>query len=180
MQTRRQFMQAALALAAAAQATARGEEGAVTLTAGAGRVDVRFPAGLFPLEGFAGQHDALAARVLLVESGGVRIAIAGIDITSMPAALVAACKAMIGEVAAVPAERVLVCASHTFSAPHVTAEGNDAVSQCYATALRLAAAQAVAALQPATIGSHGETMRGLCERADGRMVFQLRSYKKDD
>jgi hypothetical protein len=26
----------------------------------------------------------------------------------------------------------------------------------------------------------GETMRGLCEREDGRMVFQLRSYRKDD
>lgn len=26
----------------------------------------------------------------------------------------------------------------------------------------------------------GETMRGLCERVDGRMVFQLRSYRKDD
>lgn len=24
----------------------------------------------------------------------------------------------------------------------------------------------------------GETMRGLCERVDGRMVFQLRSYRK--
>jgi len=26
----------------------------------------------------------------------------------------------------------------------------------------------------------GETMRGLCEREGGRMVFQLRSYRKDD
>jgi hypothetical protein len=26
----------------------------------------------------------------------------------------------------------------------------------------------------------GETMRGLCERVDGRMVFQLRSYRKAD
>jgi hypothetical protein len=26
----------------------------------------------------------------------------------------------------------------------------------------------------------GETMRGLCERVDGRMVFQLRSYHRND
>jgi hypothetical protein len=26
----------------------------------------------------------------------------------------------------------------------------------------------------------GETMRGVCERVDGRMVFQLRSYHRKD
>lgn len=168
MQNRRQFMKAAFAMAACGQGPAAAVDAApgggsaeAGLRAGAGRAEIGFPAALYPLEGYAGQHDALCARVLLLESGGRRIALAVIDITSMGDALVAGMKAILARVADVPAEQAIVCASHTFSAPHVAASAgaeaahNDAVLACYTTALSAAAAQALGTLQAASFG-YGE------------------------
>ncbi|MRW91465.1 hypothetical protein GJ699_15845 [Duganella sp. FT80W] len=149
---------------AGSPAEGRGD-GGPALRAGAGRAEVVFAPTLYPMEGFVAQHDALAARVLLLDSAGVRTAIAVIDITSMSAALVAGMKAVVAREAALATEQVLICASHTFSAPHVFAPGdslagadvahNDAILQCYTSALSQAAAQAHATLQTATLG-YGE------------------------
>jgi hypothetical protein len=159
MQTRRQFMRAGLAGLAwpAVQGRAHAADGGPLLQAGAGRADVAFPAALYPLDGFVAQHDPLGARVLLLDDGGVRTVLAVVDITSMGTQLVAAMKALLAGVAAVPVERIIICASHTFSAPHVAADAasGDAVWQCYASALKQAAVQAVAGLQAATLG-YGE------------------------
>jgi neutral ceramidase len=160
MQNRRQFMQAVLAMAACGPFPAGATTAGAPLRAGAGRAEISFPAALYPLEGFVAQHDPLHARVLLLDSGGQRIALAVIDITSMSAALVAAMKQVLTRVAQVPAEQAILCASHTFSAPHVSPAGTDmahgdAVLACYTSALAAAAAQAAGAMRPGTLG-YGE------------------------
>lgn len=152
MLKRRQFMQATLALAALGPDRAGAASAQAVLLAGAGRAEVVFPAELYPLDGFVAQRDPLCARVLLLDSGGVRTAIAVIDITSMGAHMVDAMKALLGRVAALPPEQVMLCASHTFSAPHVPPAGGDAVLHCYGAAVAQAAAQALATLQTATLG----------------------------
>jgi hypothetical protein len=168
MQTRRQFIGTALALGAFGAIAARAEDKGPALHAGAGRADVEFPPTFFPIEGFVAQHDPLAARVLLLDSGGTRLAIAVVDVTSMPPHMVAGMKAILGRIAGVPRDQAIVCASHTFSAPHVPPVGegppgsdparNEALLRRYEAALESAATQAVGALQPATLG-YGE---GIC------------------
>lgn len=128
-------------------------QGESALQAGAGRADVVFPAAQFPLEGFVGQHDALCARVLLLDRAGLKIALAIIDITSLGDAVVTSMKAVLSRVVDVPAEQVIICASHTFSAPHVGSPTADtALLNCYTTALAQAAVQALQRLQPARLG----------------------------
>jgi neutral ceramidase len=172
MQTRREFLMAGLALgvpaiplpgaAAADAANAATADTAASLRAGAGRAEVQFAAELYPLDGFAGQHDPLAARVLLFDSAGTRTAIAVIDLTSISEEMIAGMKAILAKVAGVPAEHAIVCASHTFSAPHVFPAGhmppgtdmqrNNAILACFEAALLSAATQAMRTLQPARLG----------------------------
>jgi len=164
MPTRRRFLSAGLALgisAIVAPASAFGTEGS-GLRVGAGRAEVIFPPKLFPLDGFVGQHDPLAVRVLVLDDGAVRLGIVVVDITSLSADVVTAIKAVLLDVAAVSPGNGLVCASHTFSAPHVFPSGhtppntdaraNAATLQAFLAATREASARAVAAMQPGRIG----------------------------
>lgn len=128
-----------------------------------------FAADLYPLDGFVGLHDPLAVRVLLLESGIAQVAVVVIDLTSISEEMVTEMKATLTEVAGVTASHTIVCASHTFSAPHVfTAHtappGTDTVRNAAAlaafeSALRKATKQAVAMLQPARIGAGQGTTR---------------------
>ncbi|MCX8999844.1 hypothetical protein NOF55_22325 [Rhizobiaceae bacterium BDR2-2] len=164
MQSRREFLVAGL-LAGAAVALGPAlsmADAGPAFSAGAGRADVVFDASLFPLDGFAGERDPLAVRVLLLDGGAARLAIAVVDLTSISDAVIARFKAILGEVAGVEAGNAIVCASHTFSAPHVFAPGqapggsdtasNDAALQAFDAAVHTAATQAASVLQPATLG----------------------------
>ena len=134
----------------------------VNFKAGAGRADVHIPAMLFPLDGFVGQHDPLVARVLLLDDGHSRVGIVVIDLTSIEAGLITSVKAILAKVAAVSPENAIVCASHTFSAPHVFPAGqeppgtdlrhNAGALQAIEAAVRTAAVQAASTLQPAWMG----------------------------
>ena len=140
-----------------------------SLSAGAGKAQVAFPAGLFPLDGFAGEHDPLFGRVLLLDDGRQRVAIVVIDLTSVSDEMITGMKTILTDIAGVPAENTLICASHTFSTPHVFSPGrapagtdmarNDAMSRAFGAAVRTAATQAVAALQPAHLGYGSGTSR---------------------
>lgn len=166
MSSRREFLMAGLGAGVAtwlAPALARGQASRpAVFRAGAGRADVVFADTLFPLDGFAGQHDPLATRVLLLEQGGRRIAVAVVDLTSIPEDMIGGLKAILAEVAGVAADDAIVCASHTFSAPHVfvgehlppgtDVARNQAALLAFETALRTAATRAVATLQPARLG----------------------------
>ncbi|KAA9001427.1 hypothetical protein FJU30_08955 [Affinibrenneria salicis] len=130
--------------------------------AGAGRANVRFPTDLYPMNEFVGEHDPLAVRVLLLDDGGERISIAVVDLTSISGELVTGMKTILSEIAQIAPDNIIICASHTFSAPHVfparhipadtDSTKNDVLLRAFETALRSAATQAVAALQPARMG----------------------------
>ena len=135
---------------------------AAAFIAGIGRADIALPAALFPIDGFVGQHDPLTARVLLLDDGTTRVAIATVDLTSMSGEMVAAAKAILAQAAGVLPMNAIVCASHTFSAPHAmvppdaTPAEQDRKAAFAATieaALRAAAVGAAANLGPARVGA---------------------------
>ena len=106
----------AIALFAAAPAHAQ-------LSAGAGDATVDL-APLLPMQGFGIEHDKLHARVLLLANGTARVALVSMDLTSMFDDEVAEVKRIVSAATRVDAANILVCASHTFSAPHVQPAGN--------------------------------------------------------
>ncbi len=61
------------------------------------------------------------ARVLLLDCGA-RVALVSVELTSLPAERVAALRAIVGQVAGLPALNVWVCVTHTMSAPHFVPE----------------------------------------------------------
>lgn len=91
----------------------------VGLKAGAGKAVIALPASLLPIEGFGIERDALAARVLVLDNGSTRLAIAVVDQTSIFADLVDQLRDTVARVDGVPAGNIWIVASHTFSAPHV-------------------------------------------------------------
>ena len=153
---------ALLAATLAASVLPPGGVRAAALEAGAGRADIALSAALFPIDGFVGQHDPLTARVLLLDDGTTRVAIATVDLTSMSGETVAAAKTILAQTAGVRPENAVVCASHTFSAPHATVPPDAAPAEkdkkagfaaAIEAALRAAAAGAAASLGPARVGA---------------------------
>lgn len=138
-----------------------GSAHAAPFAAGAGKANIAIPASAFPIDGFAAQHDPLAARVLLLADGHTRVAIVVVDQTSIFDDSIVAMKAIVTEIAHVDAANIMICASHGFSAPHVFSldrtppENRDktlALKQAIETAVRAAATDATQHLQPAMIG----------------------------
>ncbi len=138
------------------------------LRVGAGRVEIELPTELFLTEGFIGVHDMLHARVLLLENGN-RIAFVSIELTSLPDEVVSSLQKTVGDAANVLPENVLICVTHTFSAPHFLPKHlcktsadqckNDLLQQVIQSALSKAASQAVLEVQDARFGC--ET--GICD-----------------
>lgn len=123
-----------------------------SLLAGGGKsaIDVAYP-----VEGFTGERDRLYARVTLLHAGAERVAIAVVDLTSVPGELVRSFQEIVGRAAAVGPANVLLCASHTFSAPHLALDDDPATERLrhsVGAALSRAASQAAAALRPARLG----------------------------
>lgn len=90
----------------------------VGLKAGAGKSVIDLPASLLPIEGFGVEHDALAARVLVLDNGSTRLAIVVVDQTSIFEDLVNQLRDTVARVDGVSTGNIWIVASHTFSAPH--------------------------------------------------------------
>jgi hypothetical protein len=139
-----------------------------TMRAGAGRAVIEFPAELFPTEGFIGVHDELHVRVLLLENEN-KVALVSIELTSISGEFVAALQKMLGEVTGFLPENILICATHTFSAPHflpvhlikspADKQKNDLLFQAIQTAAIKATSMAVSGMKSARFGC--ET--GVCD-----------------
>jgi len=134
---------------------------AAELSAGAGKAAIAIPASVFPVDGFTGVHDALQARVLLLASGPKRIAITVVDQTSISGESVRQIQDIVSQATGAASEDILVCASHTFSAPHVLppehqaaadAAPGAALQRAIAEAVRRAATEARQGLRPARMG----------------------------
>ena len=132
------------------------------LYAGAGRADIQILGSVFPVDGFAGEHDKLAARVLLLDSRGQRLVLVVVDQTSMSADSVTRLRSVVAAECRAEQNNVFISAAHTFSAPHVsdpsagtTAERakNDSLRAAVQDAVLQAAVAARRSLRPALIGA---------------------------
>jgi neutral ceramidase len=127
------------------------------LRAGAGRSEIEYPAGTWPLDGFTGVHDPLFVRVLILESTE-RIVLAVLDQTSLSPSPLAVVRERLAGIADVDQRSVIVSVSHTFSAPHLSdaAAGSDRMRSAMEAVLAAvddAATAAVEALGSAAIGA---------------------------
>ena len=112
---------ALLALVAASAVCA--SPAAAQLRAGAGKAEIQLAQDLLPMQGFSAQHDPLEARVLVVEAGDRRAALAVVDLTSIFADEVATMQGVVAQATGVAPANVVIVASHTFSAPHIMPTG---------------------------------------------------------
>jgi neutral ceramidase len=93
------------------------------LNAGAARVKLDPPVGLAML-GYgnrigrnAGVHDDLAAQALVLSDGTNKVAIVGVDLLALGARIADDIRARVAESTDISADSILVCATHTHSAP---------------------------------------------------------------
>jgi neutral ceramidase len=93
------------------------------LYAGAARAKLDPPAGLAML-GYgnrvglnAGIHDALAAQALVLGDGANKVAIAGVDVLALGIRIADDIRERVAASTDIPADSILVCATHTHSAP---------------------------------------------------------------
>ena len=151
---------AVTALAATALGTATSAQAATKATGGlkvgVGKAAFTPAASLLPLDNFTAVHDDLNVRVLLVESGSRRIALAVLDLTSISAEAVGLMRDAITAASGVTAANIMVTVTHCFSAPHVQASSSSAGAAAYVqnivAATRSAVADAVKNLQDAEVG----------------------------
>ncbi|MFC7259892.1 neutral/alkaline non-lysosomal ceramidase N-terminal domain-containing protein [Streptomyces lutosisoli] len=152
------------------------EAAGTTFLAGAGKRGIGIPASVYPVDGFTAERDRLRARVVLLDDGTHRVALAVVDLTSVFDELLDEMKHLIGRAADVAEENVVIAASHTFCAPHVfptarlngeAAAKNEAVRQAVLAAVHRAAEDAVRQLRPARLGFG----RGVCHANVNRNVL---------
>src|ERR1035437_3373600 len=91
--------------------------------AGAARVKLDPPVGLAMI-GYgnrvgrnAGVHDDLAAQALVLDDGGAKVAIAGVDVLALGKRIADDVRERVGASTGIPADSILICATHTHSAP---------------------------------------------------------------
>jgi neutral ceramidase len=94
--------------------------------AGLGEIECTPRTGL-PLQGnfrddyaARGVHDPLRAKALVVEAGGVTVAIAAVDVCLLDASNVATFREAASRSTGIPTGNVMVCATHTHSGPALT------------------------------------------------------------
>jgi len=101
-------------------------------------------------------RDRLYARCLVLDAGGVRVAIVVVDNLMMPRSLLDTAKAKAAKTTGIRPERMMISATHTHSAPSVMGALGTGVDVAYAKFLpgRIAGSieRAVANLAPARIG----------------------------
>ncbi len=160
-------MRASLALLVlVAAVAARADEPG--LHAGAAAVDVtptEFPVNL--PGGFSGNagttvHDPLHARALVLSSGETTVAMVVVDNLGVSPAAIEEAKAIAAKKTGIPVERMLVCSTHTHSAPTSGATEGPAPAVAYRRKLVAGIAESIAkahaALRPAAAGHAVESL----------------------
>lgn len=141
---------------AAAQGAAR------IFQAGSAKTDITPPAfpvivnGMFEERSATQALDPLHSRALILDDGAIRIAFVVVDTCMMPRDLIEEAKAAIAAESGIPRERVMVCATHTHSAPAAMGCLGSRVDPGYAKFLPGKIAESVALatanLRPAKVG----------------------------
>ena len=87
------------------------------MKAGAGKSEIRFPAEMFPIEGFNGIHDNPCARILVLESG-VRAAFVSMELVMVDDEMLDVLKGLICDITGTAKENIWILATHTITTPH--------------------------------------------------------------
>ncbi len=88
------------------------------MRAGFGKGEIFFPEELFPLEGFCGIHDNPHVRVMALECGMEKFAIAAIEIVMIPDSIINNCKRLIQEATGTPEKNIWIHVTHAITTPH--------------------------------------------------------------
>jgi hypothetical protein len=89
--------------------------------AGAGKSEIQTSSDMWPLEGYTSMHDQAAVRVLIMDDAGSRFAMVTIETPSISEGVIDVAKAALNRIASVPADHAVVFATHSTSAPHISA-----------------------------------------------------------
>lgn len=169
----------AAALAAVVAAPARAGE----LRAGVGREEITPPVGT-PLAGYGarlgrastGVHDPIHAKALVLDDGATRLAIVTTDMCGITPEITR----RVAEEAGFPAERLLLCGSHTHSGPGAYSRApfaflvlgpyRESVFSHLVRGIAAALKQAVADLQPASLAVGETELPGFMRNRRGRAI----------
>lgn len=88
------------------------------LKAGFGKGEIVFPQEIFPVEKFIGVHDSPFARLMVLEAGGVKMAIAALEMVNVPPRGIELCRNIIEQKTGTPYERIWVHVTHAISTMH--------------------------------------------------------------
>lgn len=125
-------------------------------------------------------RDDLFARAMVIESGGVRVALVSCDLATVTAGVVDPAKEMIERETGIPPSHVLVCATHTHTGPEMRADGVVPVCPPWVEALPGRIAEAVIQSSRNLVSAHlrlgrtrveGYAYNRLYRLEDGREVF---------
>jgi neutral ceramidase len=137
------------------------------LYVGAGKAVIELPKEDFPIKQYTGIHDELHVRVTIIQND-IRVALVSIEITSLPQEAIREFKKNVSEAANIAPEHVWICATHTFSAPHL----NDSLQCSITAALTKAVSAATLTLAPAKVG----VTKGKCSININRNVQTERGW----
>lgn len=88
------------------------------IKAGFGRGEIAFLQEIFPVESFKGIHDAPSARVMVLQTGEMKIAIASLELVNVPPKGIELCQSIIEEKTGTKRERIWVHVTHAISTMH--------------------------------------------------------------
>lgn len=88
------------------------------LKAGFGKGELRFPRELFPIEGFIGVHDDPCVRLMVLESGGVKVCIAALEMVNVAPRGIELTKTIIEKKTGTPGEHIWVHVTHAITTMH--------------------------------------------------------------
>ncbi len=106
---------------------------------GVGSVEISPPlgapmAGYYSARGCTGHHDPLHATAMVIEKDGQRAALVALDLITTTKELVAAVRESVGTNTGIPADAVMISASHTHTGPSIRTTGRDAEDLASASA----------------------------------------------
>jgi neutral ceramidase len=158
-----------------------------SLSVGFSVIDITPPTGLYMCGSLdprtnQGMLDPLQIRTMVVESQGRKVAIVGADIIGLPRSFVDPVIAAIASQTDIPAQAIIVSASHTHNGPYTQERlySHSVIDSDYLETLSVkliaSVVEANAALQPATVHigrslvHHGQHHRRVLNKKDGKAM----------
>lgn len=108
------------------------------LLAGAARVPIEIPPSFFPYEGFAGLHDLLYVRALVLADGVNQFLWVVADLTSLPNGFVLDLKKQLSLQYGLDELAIWIGISHTFQSPHIKYGSEDEKDKLFCDAVKYA------------------------------------------